>query len=241
MSDSPDDKEKVAVDLTKQTSDHFNAPDADIVVESSDNILFNLHKKNIECVTGDFLLAEMSSDSKEAVQLAESANILEMLFTCLYPRPFPSLEDLDFDTFMLLAEAAEKYQFFGMMSACRLQMKEILYPTETSTSYASKQELSSKRMQLLHFAVDYEVQDVIEELQVIMVDIPLSKLVDILPSRVYKPWSLYREKRLIQQMSGEKDLSSSKRKRPRILDPKPQPAATMNRPKKTARTSESRY
>ncbi|KAJ3711943.1 hypothetical protein C8R42DRAFT_728261 [Lentinula raphanica] len=188
MSDSPDDKEKVAVDLTKQTSDHFNAPDADIIVESSDSILFNLHKKNIECVTGDFLLAEMSSDSKEAVQLAESANILEMLFTCLYPRPFPSLEDLDFDTFMLLAEAAEKYQFFGMMSACRLQMKEILYPTETSTSYVSKQELSSKRMQLLHFAVDYEVQDVIEELQVIMVDIPLSKLVDILPSRVYKPW-----------------------------------------------------
>ncbi|KAJ3718146.1 hypothetical protein C8R42DRAFT_723526 [Lentinula raphanica] len=43
------------------------------------------------------------------------------------------------------------------------------------------------------FAVNWDVHDLIKKLQVIMVDIPLSKLVDILPPHVYKPWVALQE------------------------------------------------
>ncbi|KAJ3886885.1 hypothetical protein GG344DRAFT_56640, partial [Lentinula edodes] len=149
------------------------ASDADVLIRSSDNVDFFLHKKNLECATGGFPPAETPSDLSEVVRLSETANILEMLFTCIYPCPFPSLEELDFDTFMLLVEAAEKYQFFGMICACRLHMKY---------------DLHIKRMQLLQFAIKHDVRDLIEELRAILVNVSLSDLVEILPPHIYMPW-----------------------------------------------------
>ncbi|KAJ3759058.1 hypothetical protein EV360DRAFT_42653 [Lentinula raphanica] len=150
------------------------AQDADVVIRSSDDVDFYLHKKNLECATGGFPPADTPSNLKDVVRLTETATILEMLFTCIYPRPFPSLETLDFDTFMLLVEAAEKYQFFGMICACRLHMKYVVFATS--------------RMQLLQFAIRHDVQDLIEELRVILVNIPLSDMIEILPPRIYMPW-----------------------------------------------------
>ncbi|KAJ3739303.1 hypothetical protein DFH05DRAFT_1407471, partial [Lentinula detonsa] len=147
--------------------------DADVVIRSSDNVDFYLHKKNLECATGGFPPAETPSNLKDVVHLTETANILEMLFSCIYPRPFPSLEELDFDTFMLLVEAAEKYQFFGIICACRLHMKY---------------DLHAKRIRLLHFAIRHDVRDLIEELRVILVNVPLSDMAEILPPHIYMPW-----------------------------------------------------
>ncbi|KAJ4497286.1 hypothetical protein C8R41DRAFT_917605 [Lentinula lateritia] len=173
-----------------RTSDRFNASDADVLIRSSDNVDFFLHKKNLECATGGFPPAETPSDLSDVVRLSETANILEMLFTCIYPCPFPSLEELDFDTFMLLVEAAEKYQFFGMICACRLHMKEILYPTDPDfeSNFTLKQDLHIKRIQLLQFAIKHDVQDLIEELRTILVNVSLSDLVEILPPHIYMPW-----------------------------------------------------
>ncbi|KAJ3841756.1 hypothetical protein F5878DRAFT_531080 [Lentinula raphanica] len=156
-----------------------HAPDADVVIRSSDNVDFYLHKKNLECATGGFPPADIPSNLEDVVRLTETATILEILFTCIYPRPYPSLEDLDFDMFMLLVEAAEKYQFFGMICACRLHM---------NTNYTLKQDLHSKRMQLLQFAVRHDVQDLIEELRVLLVNTPLSDMIEILPPHIYMPW-----------------------------------------------------
>ncbi|KAJ3772251.1 hypothetical protein FB446DRAFT_788858 [Lentinula raphanica] len=181
----------ITMEETNQTSIHFHAPDADVVIRSSDNVDFYLHKKNLECATGGFPPADIPSNLEDVVRLTETATILEILFTCIYPRPFPSLEDLDFDMFMLLVEAAEKYQFFGRICACRLHMKEILYPRDSdfSTNYTLKQDLHSKRMQLLQFAVRHDVQDLIEELRVLLVNTPLSDMVEILPPHIYMPWT----------------------------------------------------
>ncbi|KAJ3770600.1 hypothetical protein FB446DRAFT_692016 [Lentinula raphanica] len=161
------------MDETIRTSNLFQAQDADVVIRSSDDVDFYLHKKNLECATGGFPPADTPSNLKDVVRLTETANILEMLFTCIYPRPFPSLETLDFDTFMLLVEAAEKYQFFGMICACRLHMKYVVF---------------CYLMQLLQFAIRHDVQDLIEELRVILVNIPLSDMIEILPPRIYMPW-----------------------------------------------------
>ncbi|KAJ4477437.1 hypothetical protein J3R30DRAFT_219216 [Lentinula aciculospora] len=210
----------VVDDKPNRTSDHFNARDADVVIRSSDNIDFYLHKKNLECATGGFPPAETPSDLKEAVYLIETAAVLEILFTCIYPRPFPSIKELDFDTFMLLVEAAEKYQFFGMICACRLHMREILYPTDPdfNTNFTLKQDLHVKRMRLLQFAIRHDVRDLIEEIRAVLVNVPLLDLVEILPPHVYTPWSLYREQKLLEKLKGNKELSISKPKRPEILN-----------------------
>ncbi|KIK67696.1 hypothetical protein GYMLUDRAFT_36429 [Collybiopsis luxurians FD-317 M1] len=101
------------------TSEKFNAADADVIVRSSDGVDFRLHKKNLECATGGFPPADIPSDLNEIVQLTESADTLEVLFQAVYPRPFPSVRGLDFDTLLTLADAAGKYKVFSMIQACR--------------------------------------------------------------------------------------------------------------------------
>ncbi|KIK67695.1 hypothetical protein GYMLUDRAFT_237911 [Collybiopsis luxurians FD-317 M1] len=105
-----------------KTNEIFNAEDADVIIRSSDGVDFRLHKKNLECTTGGFPPAEFPSDLNDIVQLTESANTLEILFHAVYPLPFPSLRGLQFDTLLTLAEAAEKYEIFSMIQACRREL-----------------------------------------------------------------------------------------------------------------------
>ncbi|KAJ3976108.1 hypothetical protein EV361DRAFT_945520 [Lentinula raphanica] len=180
LAETTDTKATVMDETKPRTSNSFNAQDADVIIKSSDDVYFHLHKKNIECVARAFPHIETPSGLDNAVCLPETANILEMLFTCIYPRPMPALDELDWNTFMLLAEAAEKYKVFVLTHVCRLHMKDILSPTPSGFPNADPKQklvLHSKRMLLLKFAAKYEVQDLIEELQVLLVNTPLSHVV----------------------------------------------------------------
>ncbi|KAJ4481990.1 hypothetical protein J3R30DRAFT_2110476 [Lentinula aciculospora] len=165
--------------LPVRTSELFNAPDADVVFHSSDNVQFRLHKKNLECTTGAFPPAETPTSPDEIVQLIESASTLEIMFQFIYPRPTPDLCKMDFQPLMLLAEAAEKYAVFALISSCRYSLKSFLnaYP-----------------VQILKFAARHDYNEIVEELAPILLDIPLSELPDSLPSHIYKQWSIYRER-----------------------------------------------
>ncbi|KAE9407671.1 hypothetical protein BT96DRAFT_986324 [Gymnopus androsaceus JB14] len=150
-----------------RVSEIFNSPDADVVVRSADNIDFRLHKKNLECSTGSFPPADTPVDPKETVHLTESGETLEILFHAIYPRPFPEerMKELEFKSFMLLAEAAEKYAVYSMISCV-----EVLYPTCTLTIEVTawqldgyKHALSPKRLRILEFAVNHNHRDLIYE------------------------------------------------------------------------------
>jgi len=123
-----------------RVSEIFNSPDADVVVRSADNIAFLLHKKNLECSTGSSPPADTPVDPNETVHLTESGETLEILFHAIYPRPFPEerMKELKFKPFMLLAEAAEKYAVYSMISVCKLYMREVLYPTTTEFYTAAR-------------------------------------------------------------------------------------------------------
>ncbi|KAJ4473041.1 hypothetical protein J3R30DRAFT_3406823 [Lentinula aciculospora] len=144
---------------------HFNAPDADVVIRSSDNVEFHLHKKNLEFSTGAFPPAETPVYLNETVSLTESAATLDIMFQFVYPKRYPHLDKVKFEALMLLAEAAEKYE----------------HP---------------KR--ILEFAAMHDYRGTVEELAVILLDSPISDLVDILPSMIYKPWSIHREKWMVE-------------------------------------------
>ncbi|KAJ3792064.1 hypothetical protein GGU11DRAFT_693969 [Lentinula aff. detonsa] len=150
-----------------------NASDADVVIHSSDNIEFRLHKKNLECTTGAFPSADTPVDPDEIVRLTESAATLEILFQFIYPRRFPSLKDLEFDSLILLAEAAEKYEVVGLIYACEVNLRRYL---------------TTRPKRVLEFSAKHDHLDLVDELKPILVETPLSELTGILPDHVYKPW-----------------------------------------------------
>jgi len=170
-----------------RTSDIFNAADADVVIRSSDNVEFRLHKRNLEFTSGAFPPAETPVHSNETIQLTESAATLEILFQFVYPRQFPSLERLDFDSVMLLAEAGQKYEIFGLMNACQFQLRKFKHKHPD---------------RILEFAAQHNHGDLVTQLVPILLHMPLTKLVKILPSHMYIPWSLYRESWLVQVMKS---------------------------------------
>ena len=104
-------------------SEHpVRSADADITFRSSDDVLFRVHKTNLQACTEGFSPPE-ASDSGEVVELTETASILEVLFQFIYPMPQPRLESFSSTEIASLAEAAEKYQVHPAMGACRIYMK----------------------------------------------------------------------------------------------------------------------
>lgn len=103
-------------------SDHavVCAPNFDVKFQSSDGILFQIHKINLEINAGGFVPPEFETHN-EIVHLTETAMTLELLFQFCYPDHRPDVEALEFDA--LLAEAAEKYQLFSAMNIYRTSMR----------------------------------------------------------------------------------------------------------------------
>ncbi|KIK55362.1 hypothetical protein GYMLUDRAFT_76580 [Collybiopsis luxurians FD-317 M1] len=181
------------VEAVPKSSNLFNSADADIVVQSSDNVQFHLHKNNLQCTTGGLPPVDISND-KETVYFPESSATLELLFQFVYPRQFPSLTSLDFDSLLLLAEAAEKYKVFAACTACFYRLREFE---------------KTHPKQILEFAGKHDYRELAEDVQPILVDTPLSELVDILPSpMIFRNWSLFRERHLMKAVEDEKQAFS---------------------------------
>ncbi|KAF7350810.1 hypothetical protein MSAN_01642600 [Mycena sanguinolenta] len=109
----------------------FCAPDADLTVCSSDGVLFKVHRQTLEACSGVFAGAADATrpeNGDETVDLTESANVLEILFQCMYATSQqPDLRTLDFSTLSDLAEAAEKYMVYSVVKLCRLQMEASIF------------------------------------------------------------------------------------------------------------------
>ncbi|KAG6916792.1 hypothetical protein DXG01_005315 [Tephrocybe rancida] len=105
--------DKIATPRTV-VSERSYAPDADVVFNSSDNVLFHIHRKNLETQAAAFPPSEFDTRG-EVVPLTEDASTLENLFQYVYPQRHPDIELLSFEHLYKLAEAAEKYEIFGVM------------------------------------------------------------------------------------------------------------------------------
>jgi hypothetical protein len=99
-----------------------NAQDADVIFSSSNNVLFRIHRMNLQAATGAFPPAEFETFG-ETVPLTEASGTLELLFQYIYPIPQPDISLLPFEKLAPLAEAAEKYQVFPAMFVCKIYMK----------------------------------------------------------------------------------------------------------------------
>jgi len=96
---------------------------ADIILKSSDNILFKFHKKLLETHSGTFAGAEAFTVTDEPVMFTEPSEIVDLLLQLMSLQEPPDLWSVDFNTLDLLAEAVEKYQVFASKSICKVLMQ----------------------------------------------------------------------------------------------------------------------
>jgi hypothetical protein len=101
------------------------AADSDLTFLSSDNVLFKVHRRNLEMLTEGFAAPAMVSGEGEVVQLVEPAAVLELLFQYVYPQRHPKLNLVDFEILNGLAEAAEKYQVYPALENCKAVMQYV--------------------------------------------------------------------------------------------------------------------
>ncbi|TFK64131.1 hypothetical protein BDN72DRAFT_846883 [Pluteus cervinus] len=94
----------------------------DVTFRSSDNVNFYLDKKYLSVMTGGFPPSEFEHTDEEAVPLSEDSITLDLLFQFAYPKHHPDLRNLEMNTLMNLAHAAEKYEVYAAVSICRLLM-----------------------------------------------------------------------------------------------------------------------
>ena len=108
-----------------------NAEDAEITFRSSDNVVFKIHRKNLEVNAGGLSPAALTTSVSELVPLSEDSPTLELLFQYIYPRRQPLLDDIEFALLASLAEAAEKYEVFPAMTVCYIRMRCVYFNSRT--------------------------------------------------------------------------------------------------------------
>jgi hypothetical protein len=97
-------------------------PDSDVIFQSDDGVLFQIHKINLKVSAGSFSLPEFETND-EIIQLPETAQIIKLLFQFCYPNKHPDIEALECNVLTHLTEAAKKYQVVSAMSICQVCMR----------------------------------------------------------------------------------------------------------------------
>ncbi|KAJ7186156.1 hypothetical protein C8R46DRAFT_1062607 [Mycena filopes] len=159
-------------------SSKFNFADADVTFQSADNVLFHVHRKNLEVCAEGFPPAEISTDGT-IVELPETAATLELLFRFMYPERHPGLDTTPFEVLAPLAEAAEKYQVFPAMNICHIRLRDMVreHPVEVAV-YASK----------------HEYPYLVSEVAPMMIAMPPLEVIGMLPAHLVLPWIRYFQK-----------------------------------------------
>jgi hypothetical protein len=99
------------------------AEDADVILQSSDNVLFKIRRQQLEANSEAFSGAEAFSTQDEIVNLTEPAAILDLLLQYMHIQKPPELTDLEFDSLLDLTEAAHKYGVPFATYACMEQVQ----------------------------------------------------------------------------------------------------------------------
>jgi hypothetical protein len=98
-------------------------PNADITIQSSDNVLFRFHRKQLETHSGAFA----TSVKDDPFICTEPSTVVDLLLQLMSLQDPPDLQPLKFKTLALLAEAVEKYEVFHSQTICRMLMQYVCY------------------------------------------------------------------------------------------------------------------
>ena len=106
-----------------------NASDANIVLRSSDGVLFKVHRKNLAVHSDVFAAAETISqpvaEEVEVVQLSETSSVLDLLLQFMNRQSQPDLRNVPFEILADLSNTVDKYEVFSAMTKCEMAMRSI--------------------------------------------------------------------------------------------------------------------
>ncbi|KAG6843564.1 hypothetical protein H0H93_000628, partial [Arthromyces matolae] len=109
----------------------------------------------------------------EVVILTESASTLENLFQYVYPRRHPDIELLPFLELSNLAEAAEKYEVFGVITICKTRIKHFVadHPGD-----------------IFNYAYKHGYNDILSMAAPLLLDLQFSSFAQSFPAELMNPW-----------------------------------------------------
>ncbi|KAJ3519375.1 hypothetical protein NMY22_g13236 [Coprinellus aureogranulatus] len=166
----------------QRDSERFPPVQADIVFVSSDGVRYGLHSKNLECNTGGFpAITALLKEDGDPVTLEEPSSVLDLLFAFAYPDRLPLLEDMDYGTVIRLAEAAEKYQVYSAIYACRMCLRH------------RRDFIQTHPIEIALFSAKHDYEDILDLTSKQAVRLPLSTIYPLLPQRMIMPWIKYSE------------------------------------------------
>ncbi|KAF9457805.1 hypothetical protein BDZ94DRAFT_1118483, partial [Collybia nuda] len=149
-----------------------NSLDADVSYQSSDHVRFLVHKDNLS-VTAVGFPTKMENQPDTPILLPETGEVLDCIFRFCYPERHPDLSTLDFEIFSQIADTAEKYKVFAAMNVCNIQMNKTLPHHAT---------------EVLVYAAKHDYQKLLMKTAQLVMDIPLPKILPLLPSYLVVPW-----------------------------------------------------
>jgi hypothetical protein len=97
-----------------------------LTVQSSDGVLFKVSSKDLQAYMGALPSADVLRPGDETIHLAETSEVLELLFQYTRPQRQPNLTGLPFSILASLAEAVEKYEVYPATEICRVNMVSVL-------------------------------------------------------------------------------------------------------------------
>ncbi|KAJ7102843.1 hypothetical protein C8R44DRAFT_945641 [Mycena epipterygia] len=121
--------------------------DADVLLRSSDGVIYEAHSKNLEIYSGGFPPSNFAtgSDKREVVQVTEPSSVLALLLQYVHNQRQPDSSQFEFKTLAGLAEAAEKYMVYSAMEILGFDSSSISTHPLPVLAYATKHGYSKLR------------------------------------------------------------------------------------------------
>ncbi|KII94584.1 hypothetical protein PLICRDRAFT_184571 [Plicaturopsis crispa FD-325 SS-3] len=152
----------------------FDLPDSNLTIRSCNNVLFRVHRINLEMHSEAFAGAMgFPATASEEVSLPETSAVLELLLQYMYLRRQPNLRDVKFEVLEGLAEAAEKYQVYAAMEVCGMMMRH---------------HIPHHALSVLRFATRHDYRDIADEAAARTVSLPIPSVMAILPLHWFTAW-----------------------------------------------------
>ncbi|KAH8801940.1 hypothetical protein DL96DRAFT_1719117 [Flagelloscypha sp. PMI_526] len=150
----------------------FNATDADVVIISSDNVLFRIHSKNLTFASGSAVPDMTNAPASEECHWDDPSDVLETFFTFIYfDSPHPDLKDSSIEKVLAVGRLAHKWGVPHAATICKIQVlatqeklllqtpttpKELLSTFDYLAQYHDKElgrALDEAAMHTLHFPI----------------------------------------------------------------------------------------
>ncbi|KII94573.1 hypothetical protein PLICRDRAFT_120619 [Plicaturopsis crispa FD-325 SS-3] len=163
-----------------QISELFNHADSDLTIRSSDNVLFRVHKRNLETYSPAFAGAgAFPATGLEDIALPESSAVLELMLQYVYLQLQPDLSHTEFEVLAGLAEAVEKYEIYSAMEVCKMHMRSRISP---QTAF-----------DVLTYATRHGHANIADEAAIHALHVPTVTMLDALPLYYFRAWVLFQQ------------------------------------------------